>query len=67
MNGKEQVDIVHPTRLGDGPSATPTFFGGLEKELQFPALLRRSADGRISLFPRRIYPMAFVAGMPRAV
>jgi hypothetical protein len=30
-------------------------------------LLRKSADGRFSPFPRRIYPTAFVTGMPRAV
>lgn len=30
-------------------------------------LLRNSADERISPFPRRIYPTAFVTGMPRAV
>ncbi len=31
------------------------------------ALLRKSADERFSPFPRRIYPTAFVTGMPRAV
>jgi LysR family hydrogen peroxide-inducible transcriptional activator len=31
------------------------------------ALLRISADERFSPFPRRIYPTAFVTGMPRAV
>jgi hypothetical protein len=30
-------------------------------------LLRKSTDGRGSPFPRRIYPTAFVTGMPRAV
>jgi len=30
-------------------------------------LLRKSADERFSPFPRRIYPTAFVIGMPRAV
>jgi ATP-dependent Lon protease len=30
------------------------------------ALLRKSADERISPFPRRIYPTAFVTGMPQA-
>jgi transposase-like protein len=31
------------------------------------ALLRISADERFSPFPRRIYPTAFVTGVPRAV
>ena len=30
-------------------------------------LLRKSADERISPYPRRIYPTAFVTGMPGAV
>jgi hypothetical protein len=32
-----------------------------------PSLLHKSTDGRGSPFPRRIYPTAFVTGMPRAV
>jgi hypothetical protein len=33
----------------------------------YVALLRISVDERFSPFPRRIYPTAFVTGMPRAV
>ena len=29
--------------------------------------MRKSADGRFSPYPRRIYPTALVMGMPRAV
>jgi hypothetical protein len=29
--------------------------------------MRKSADERISPFPRQIYPTAFVTGMPREV
>ncbi len=32
-----------------------------------PTLSHKSTDGWSSLFPRRIYPAAFVTGMPRAV
>ena len=39
-----------------------------KRVFQLPGtLLRNSADERISPFPRRIYPMAFVTGMPRVV
>jgi hypothetical protein len=35
--------------------------------LYWTTLLHKSSDGRGSPFPRRIYPTAFVTGMPRAV
>jgi hypothetical protein len=38
-----------------------------EAQLRRVTLLRKSADERISPFPRQIYPTAFVTGMPRAV
>lgn len=36
-------------------------------ELSIPALLHKLSNGQVSPFPRRIYPTAFVTGMPRAV
>jgi PAS domain S-box-containing protein len=63
--------ITHPESIGRASEQFAKLAAGdidtYSEDRRYMTLLRNSADERISPFPRRIYPTAFVTGMPRAV